>query len=446
MMNLLPTGCYLPVIVTDDPSLDLFLVHPTLRPAIEQSFGCLDELRQGSGFDKIKRFMHHDPPPVRQQGVLQGLQAVTPPPEALASEAQYQAWLDDKAILRTERFFYNRPSWNVASTRHALMGNFQFKGIGITGPLGRVDYGHTHGLLHMYTALYETLMSWHLALTPVGAQRVAALWRKREDEVTNGRVLMLREAGALRLGQLVALKLTPQERRMVWLSLGVFTMAELRDCFQQVLRRFAWLTVHSYEILAPTLDNLLLDGTCIDTAGIFHHEGDGMNFTLRLVEKRPGIYGMSAGLGPAVEAVLSAYHETYENLGLSLTLSEVHELFWQEFNHWAPEGQQVAQRFCALSASELWRQQHLSLLEWEQLLQRHFPAPIKVQLRATRMSRFIELPEVLQSIHIEVPGPAVRFDAFQRCDQIFLACHDATSTEPSELAQSILRVAHGTRP
>src|SRR5690606_24088660 len=126
--------------------------------------------------------------------------------ECFSDTNNYERWLEDKVFLRTERFFPGRPSWNIASTRHALLGNYQFKGIGFTGITGRCDFTHTHGQLDIYLSLYETIMSWHLSKFGPGTQRVVALWK--DDHKKNPQVLMLREAKSFRLAQVAGVFLS----------------------------------------------------------------------------------------------------------------------------------------------------------------------------------------------------------------------------------------------
>lgn len=440
MMNRMPPGHYLPVMAKVDPALHLLFLAPSLESQVRRAYHSFDQLLAQPIDSKIETFMNQSPPEGKIEAEIRALQAEPLSGEWLGSENAYHGWLAEKAILRTERFFPNHPSWNVGSTRHALMGDFQFKGLGLTSPVARVDYHHISGHLHLYVALYETLMSWHLDQTPVGAQKIAALWVHPQWHSLEAQSLMLREAKSLRLAQFVGLKLRKSERERIWSSMGVQEVSQLEARLRDILSRYAWFYAHSYEILAPTSDNLVLDGTLLDFGGVVVLAGDQARSVFRLRETGDGKFYAGLSVTGQIADLLENFSEAFGSLGCELSLAEVEEIFWHELARLLPDAASVLRVLSPLWAELRRSGQPYTLMEWQALLQSVSPSPIDVSVEKKERSRFLR-DEPLTSLEIRWQGEGSSFDPYIRTDRMVTLLRGHETPESDGFTRALLQQA-----
>lgn len=408
---------------------------------ISHSYGFHQFQSTLSAAQKIDQFMFNTPW-IPQKGEIVPLVAAAPSNLDLADPSSYDAWLDNKTILRTEKFFNQRPSWNVASTRHALLGNYQFKGIGVSAPLGRVDYGHVSGRLQFYVALYETLMSWHLAKTPVGAQQVVAIWRERGKELTNCRTLILREAKSTRLAQVAGLRLTASEKALFMEKQGIGI--HIDDYLRRTLTKLAWLIVNSYEILAPTSDNLLLDGSCIDCAGIYQHPGKGMALNVRLVAVSDGKYKLASNFAQQFEWLVTNYHEAFQRLGSTLTVEDVrmHILDCVEQTH--PGGRRAIDLFCHILGPLNFEEVVSDLSGWDEMMRPLGEVFSRDEWMPIKWSRFLVSEDLSVSCKFRFGKSEHRFETFRATDALCMLVSSEWDNTSIDWTDAIWRAVSGS--
>lgn len=437
MMNSLPAGFYLPVFVAEDSSKRLFFLSKEHEASIKNAFAHFDILLNLESNKKVMSFMSSQDIEMGTQGSssIRALKSIPRSEEHMTDRNSYEEWLSDKAILRTERFFPGRPVWNIASTRHALLGKFQFKGIGFSGVSGRCDYLHIHGNLDIYLALFETVMSWHFESTPIRTQKVVALWR--DDHLTNPKILMLREASSYRLAQIIGIDLEDVEKEIILKSLQV-SESTLREKFLEVLKNYAWFIAHSYEYTSPTYDNLMLDGSLIDCSSLTHYNGSGWVVPLHLIRKEDGLWGNRYNVHEQADVFISYTLKAYRNLGLEMDLESATEYFWQEVEAIVGPSARIVRTSFADYA--LWETKPLA--DWEKFLRNALPEA-EVAAAPSEQSKFYRgqaSPNHMALFLVKFKcGPRVEFAPYEVTDRIFHFFNANRDVEPIPFADAIIR-------
>jgi hypothetical protein len=437
MMNSLPAGFYLPVYVTEDPSKKLFFLSPDHQSSLKRAFGHFDELKNLSSLYKVSYFMTAKDINIgpRVSSMIRPIMSTPREEVHFASQSTYDQWLEDKVILRTERFFPGRPVWNIASTRHALLGDYQFKGVGFTGITGRADYPHISGDLDLYLALYETVVSWHFKETPMRSQKVVALWK--DDHPTNPKILMLREANSFRLAQVMGIDLEAEEKNIILRSLNISEEDKLVDKFFDVLKGYAWFVAHSYEYTSPTFDNLMIDGSLIDCSSILHYNGNGWSVPFHLSKGPENLWGVYYNLNGEILTFLTYTHRAYKNLGLELEFDTALDYFWNELRNLVGDRAEVVRTF--FNNQKNWKDK--SLEDWEKHLRSSLPEA-EVTAVTPEQSRFYRGPveEDKLSYLITFPvGPQVNFSPYKVTDLIFQLLNSNRDVSPVKFAEAIIR-------
>lgn len=441
MMNSLSAGFYLPVYVTEDCSKKLFFLSPDHEASIKTAFDQFDELKKLPPLSKVNYFMTSKDIQIKPQGSkeIRALRSSPRDDNHFINQETYDQWLSDKVILRTERFFSGRPAWNVASTRHALLGDYQFKGIGLTGTTGRCDYPHIHGNLDIYLALFETVMSWHFKNTPIKSQKVVALWK--DDHRTNPMILMLREASSFRLAQIMGIDLESDEKEIIFRSLQITNHGELKAKFFNVLKNYAWFVAQSYEYTSPSTDNLMLDGSLIDCSSIFHHNGNGWSVPFHLTKDKDGLWRVRYTFCDQILALIFYTHKTYLKLGLELDIEAAVEYFWNELTILVGESAAMVRAFFRMHHPN-WKKRTLN--EWQQFLQSSF-SKAEITSAHPEVSRFYQGPDDgAHNISFKITfgdGPQKDFSSYGVTDRIFQFMNANRDISPMQFAEAVIRSA-----
>jgi hypothetical protein len=437
MMNSLPAGFYFPVFVSEDTSKTLFFLSADHEYSIKKAFAHFDELKKQSSVYKVSSFMTSADIKFRTEASseIRALKITPREEDHLISQDSYDQWLEDKVILRTERFFPGRPVWNIASTRHALLRDYQFKGIGFTGISGRCDFPHIHGNLDVYLALYETVMSWHFDQTPIKSQKVVALWK--DGHKTKPKILMMREGNSFRVAQIIGIDLDKSELEIIFRSLGVSNQNDLQNKLFAVIKNYAWFVAHSYEYTSPTFDNLMLDGSLIDCSSILHYNGQGWSIPFHLMKNLNGLWDVNYTLYVGVDTIMTYTHRAFKTLGLELDLESAIDYFWNELALLVGKNSQEVRSF--FQKNKKWKEQ--SLEDWSTFLQNSFP-DASIAYQHPEQSKFDTEPVEENKITFIISfaeGPQVNFSPYQVTDRIFQFLNSNRDIDPIQFAKAVIR-------
>lgn len=182
---------------------------------------------------------------------------MTPEPEELNS-----------LFLITEKFFCKHPSLNLGSARHALLYNYQIKGIGKNPLAIRTDHAHSWGGIYLWQSVKAYIIG-HLlqGIAPLGVLNSTMVSVKNTQGKNSDMSLLFRESHATRVTQVMTqfdphMNITKKSIVDAFIKrVGVKTAEEHMD---KIIFHYSVLYLMGVRHLAINRENISLEGPLLD--------------------------------------------------------------------------------------------------------------------------------------------------------------------------------------
>lgn len=181
------------------------------------------------------------------------------PQKTILLQKNYKSFLKNKTLLLVEKFSHPDAIAHLGSSRHALLGNIQIKGVGRNMLVSRLDYVHSWGGMFEIEAYFSYLVSNFLdRQLPYGACATFKV-----DQLPSGSFQILRNANGYRVSQFSS-QMDPREIQVLKKSIVDPLFHLKKNAYQFAYSTFC--NIYNYSMIA---ENILLDGRVIDCESIY---------------------------------------------------------------------------------------------------------------------------------------------------------------------------------